>query len=207
MDFLKPIQDNWAVVTAAPWAFVTFILLGLLLGRFWQNGVVSTLTGRLALRDDRIAEYERKLGAASPDEARDKMEALERRLQALEPRSLSKDQLDKMENFLARRPGMVDIVKDMGSPQASRLHSQLEKVFIQSGWQIRSPAAMGVTRPESGILFTTRTGDQISEEAKCAMDAFAAAGLPFERRRDPAPPSEQLDPAMFPPLTILVTDL
>lgn len=133
MDILKPIQDNWAVVAAAPWAFVAFVLFGIMIGRFWQSGVISSLNGRLDLKNDVIAEYERKLGASSPDEAKHKMEALERRLQAIEPRSLSQDQFQKMVAILARQPGTIEIIKDMGSPQASRLHSQLEKPSVKAG--------------------------------------------------------------------------
>ncbi|WP_192257094.1 hypothetical protein [Mesorhizobium caraganae] len=207
MDFIKPIQDNWAVVAAAPWAFVAFILIGLLAGRFWQNGVVSILTSRLALKDDRIAEYERKLGGASPDEARQMIEALERRLLALEPRSLTPDQLDKMGAVLAKHPGLVQIVKDMGSPESARIHIQVEKIFRQKGWQIMSAAAMGVSKVDTGILIRTRTGDQTTESAQAVMDAFSAAGLAFDRAREPVMPAPAGSPVPpMPDLEILFTD-
>ncbi|RWD69526.1 hypothetical protein [Mesorhizobium sp.] len=207
IDFLK---DNWAAVMAAPWVFVTLAVIigggGWAIGRFMYGERIETLKTRIENRDEKIADYERKLGGASPDEARDKIDALERRLQALEPRSLSQGQIEKIGAILVRHPGAIDIIKDMGSPQANRLHSQLEKVFGQSGWQVRSPAAMGVTRPNSGILLTTQSGDQTTENAKCVMDAFSAAGLSFDLRREPAPPPNAMG-QVFSDLQILVTDL
>lgn len=209
-DFFDQLQKVWPLVTTAPWGFASIslavLIFGWLAGRFMFGERIETLKARIEEKDEKIAEYERKLGGASPDEARDKIEALERRLQALEPRSLSQDQLEKMGAILATHPATIDIVKDMGSPQASRLHSQLEKVFGQSGWQIRSPAAMGVTRPNSGILLTTQSGDQTTENAKCVMDAFSAAGLAFDRRREPAPPPNVIA-QVFSELQILVTDI
>lgn len=200
MDLLKPIQDNWAVVTAAPWAFVAFILIGVVAGRFWQNGVVSTLTSRLALKDDRLNEYDRKLGGATPDEAQKKVEDLERRLKALEPRSLSLDQIKKMGAVLYKRPGQIRLTRDMGSPESARIYSQIENVFDQNGWQVMSMSAMGVTKSTSGIVITTRTGDSITDLEICIREALSSADLAFEIRRQPPPSPPPDPPPGFPPM-------
>ena len=56
---------------------------GLFLGRFSRNEIVSNLESRLALKDERIAEYERFLDGASPDEARYEIDQLKQQVEAI----------------------------------------------------------------------------------------------------------------------------
>ncbi|TGW04666.1 hypothetical protein EN788_51525 [Mesorhizobium sp. M2D.F.Ca.ET.145.01.1.1] len=103
---------------------------------------------------------------------------------------------------MAKHPGIVSIVKEMGSP-VSRIHTQVEKLFRANGWEVMSGAAFGVTKADNGILITTRSGDQSTEQAQIVMNAFATAGLAFERRRQPVAPPNAMN---TPELEILFTD-
>jgi hypothetical protein len=210
MDFIGYIASEWQMIGQAPVTFVTsVIVIGLLVYAFVRHLFDQRLASRdgiIDLKNAEIDDYKRKLGGASPDEARQKIEALERRLQALEPRSLTPDQIGKMGGILAKYPAAVQIVKDMGSPESARIHTQVEKVFRQMGWQITSAAAMGVAKTDHGILITTRTGDQITEKAQCVMDAFSAVGLAFDRRREPVAQPNPMGSPVFPDLEILFTD-
>ncbi|PAQ05410.1 hypothetical protein [Mesorhizobium temperatum] len=189
MDFIKPIQDNWAVVTAAPWAFVAFTLIGILAGRFWQNGVVSTLTSRLALRDDRIAEYERKLDGASPDEAHHKIAELERRLDTMsDPRLFSEEQLGRMAASIDGYKGKILITRDGGSVESAKVHVQLRRFFKRMGWDVDSWETMGSDNPPACGLVVFSGKDPPKDEI-VVLAAFDAAGIGYEklsRTRSPA---------------------
>lgn len=66
------LSKNWAVLSSAPWVFVTLAVisagLGYVFGTWFKNGEISIL-------ERRIADYEKKVG--SPDEARSKIDRLE----------------------------------------------------------------------------------------------------------------------------------
>src|SRR4051812_48406351 len=103
---LQPIIDHldkqWAVISQAPTIFViaaalifglAFAISKLLHGHTISGHLASiaSLEHRLKLKDDRIADYERKLEGATPDEAKARIQALEHRLEALAPRRLSEE--------------------------------------------------------------------------------------------------------------------
>jgi hypothetical protein len=73
-DTVKWFSENWAALTAAPWAFITLAAImlagGYVFGTWFKNGEISIL-------DRRIAEYESKLKVGSPDEAKAKIDHLE----------------------------------------------------------------------------------------------------------------------------------
>lgn len=87
MDPVQFAKENWAVISQAPWVFVTEAALvgaiAFMFGRFFRGEKIANLESRIALKDDRISEYERKLDGASPDEAAQQFAALERRLDSL----------------------------------------------------------------------------------------------------------------------------
>jgi hypothetical protein len=73
-DTVKWFSENWAALTAAPWAFITLAVImlagGYVIGTWFKNGEISIL-------ERRIAEYESKLKVGSPDEAKAKIDHLE----------------------------------------------------------------------------------------------------------------------------------
>jgi hypothetical protein len=87
-NLMQTLRDNWAVIAQAPWAFLVVTVL--LAGTIWlvvkalKAEQVGSLEARLKLRDDEIADYKRKLDGASPQQAHDRIEALERRIGQLE---------------------------------------------------------------------------------------------------------------------------
>jgi hypothetical protein len=79
---IERLAKEWPVISGAPISFaIAVFVLGTLiwLALRWQY------SARLAHRDDEIAAYRRKLDGASPDEAAQKIAALEKRLDAATP--------------------------------------------------------------------------------------------------------------------------
>ncbi|MER8952573.1 hypothetical protein NKH98_07495 [Mesorhizobium sp. M0833] len=187
-----------AVIADAPATFIIgLILVG---GLVWlatsraYSLRLTNLESELRLSKAKEADYEAKLGGATPGEAQKSMDALERRLTAVEPRRLLPDQIDKMGAILAMHPGQVFICRDTGSVDTVRLEGQLEKLFRQKGWGVLSAEAVGGNlQAPSGIVVATRTGKTLTEQARSVIDAFTAAGVPFDRRQHPAVPLTQSD--------------
>lgn len=179
------------MIEQAPWVFVAMVVLigggGLILGRVWQKGVVANLESRVALRDDRIAEYERKLDVSSPDEASRRIAALEDRLAKLGPRKLIKEQTDILKRELRAAPGKVSLTRDMGTNDAIRVFEQLSAVFNESGWAVQTGMVMGLGyHPKSGTMVLTKTGPTLSQAALTVTSAFTLAGVPFDLQKLPA---------------------
>jgi hypothetical protein len=192
-DTLQFIEDNWVVISQAPWVFVGLIGLfgggGLLFGRFWQSGVVTTLESRMALRDDRIADYERKLGGATPDEASAKIAELERRLNELthDPRLFTAEQLAQVAAALKSYvTGEIQISRDLDSMQSVKVHAQLARFFKDQGWKVTTGTVFGITNPPaSGIVLLTRNANPPSADEVSVVAALNAANVKFELRHDP----------------------
>jgi hypothetical protein len=77
-DPIDWLSKNWAVLSSAPWVFVTlaaiFAVIGYTVGTWFKNGEISIL-------ERRVAEYEKKVG--TPDEAKTKIDRLEGELAGL----------------------------------------------------------------------------------------------------------------------------
>lgn len=81
-QLIERLAKEWVVIHEAPISVVAISVLCVAVAWAalrWQYGA------RLALRDDEIAAYRRKLDGASPDEAARKIAALEKRLDSLTP--------------------------------------------------------------------------------------------------------------------------
>ncbi|MCA1365909.1 hypothetical protein I6F15_00600 [Bradyrhizobium sp. BRP14] len=190
MDFVKTLHDNWGVLSAAPWAFLSIAVLigggGLLLGRFWQNGVVANLKSRLELRDDRIAEYERKLGGTTPDDVLRTIADLESSLKMLgDPRLFTQEQIDKMSGVLRGAPGDIFISRDNGSVDSAKVYTQIKRLLKTEGWKVTGGAVWGIDNPpECGLTVITRTGDKHSPQEIALVAALNAAGVTYDIRRE-----------------------
>lgn len=72
-DIISTLKENWAVIVDAPLAFAiwTLVLAALLWAILtWaKSNHIGDLKSRLSLKDDLIAEYQRKLNGASPQQA------------------------------------------------------------------------------------------------------------------------------------------
>jgi hypothetical protein len=80
-DLIK-LLEQWAVVTAAPIPFAVAVAIAA--GLIWlavgwsYSAVLSSKNAQIELQDRQLADYKQKLDGATPDQARAKIEALER---------------------------------------------------------------------------------------------------------------------------------
>ena len=94
-EIFTTLQANWAVIQQAPWIFGIWTVV--VVSAAWafvshlKANTIETLEARLRLRDDRISEYERKLPAASPDQARALFDALEKKIEAMKPKAVQRN--------------------------------------------------------------------------------------------------------------------
>lgn len=95
-EIISQFAEQWAIIKAAPYPFV--VALAVAIGVVWfilnyiYGAVVSSKNAQLELTDRQLTDYKQKLSVTSSDEAKAKLEALERRILQLEPRRITPQQ-------------------------------------------------------------------------------------------------------------------
>ncbi len=183
-DFIAQLEMLWPLIMSAPWAFVALsailLVAGWAAGRFMFGERVETLKSRIADRDEKIADYKAKLDGASPDEAAKLIADLERRLAAIEPKSLTGSEYNRLKAALQTVRGAVSIQHDGTSSASKKLHSQIATAFIEAGWMVEMPMVMGISNPPlSGIGITPRPG---AKNLEIILQAFRSAGIQFDEK-------------------------
>jgi hypothetical protein len=130
-QIIERLAKEWPVISGAPISFaIAVVVLGMLiwLALRWQYGA------RLSHRDDEIAAYRRKLDGASPDEAAQKIDALERRLDSLTPVPIEELRKNLKHAEAASRQNQIRLLVDQylathtEPPSDEWINSQLEKL-------------------------------------------------------------------------------
>lgn len=181
MDWVAFTRDNWAVIAQAPWAFVTcavlFLGIGMALQSWLHSGATSAKDERLQLADDRIAEYERKLRVASPDEAVARLAKLEADVASFRPYSLSADQVARLTRVIAREQHGIAISRDNSSVDADVIHRQVATVFANAGWATVESVILGLKRPPICGLTLVKAPGGSTSELELLREALEAADL------------------------------
>jgi len=197
------------VILQAPATFA--IALAILCGIIWgamswsYSSQIANLQSRLSLRDDQIADYKTKLEGATPDEAKKRLDALELQVKALSPRRLTEEQKGKIVESLKGVSGTIEIVQDLGAPDAKAYTGDLALAFHAAGWVVNLPAVLGPGSPPPngvGLRVTNPAALQPIELAvKRALEAAAIAFDIQQENRPPRPnlPSSLAGLATFPP--------
>jgi len=146
------LASEWQAFMNAPFLTLGLVLLAgvaVWFAAMWLTAnKIESLEGRLALRDDRIAEYERKLAGASPDEAKARIDDLERKVADLKSahRSLTADQKTAIANAL--RPLSfserdVEIIYPLPSQESAVFAHDFAEAFELSGHFVQARHMMG----------------------------------------------------------------
>jgi len=139
----------------------------------------SALRERISLRDDQLLDYKEKLSGASPDEARQRIEALELRIAELEPVTIPQHQQLAMINVLRSAIGQVSIFREMGSASLSKLHNQLSSVFHQAGWTVINGTGMDMSfEPDSKVTVTSP--NLTNPQFQALSEALKLSGIQFK---------------------------
>lgn len=181
-NLLAFLSSQWAVIEKAPFVFLTGAVLIAGLVYAWVRHQfaerIASLDSRLRLRDDRIAEYERKLNASSPDEAKERIDRLEAQIAALQPRSLSQQQRDTIRKVASRHIGRLIVSHDAACSDCNRFAREISSVFTGAGWSVGNGVALGIGNPpDEGIAI--RASDPHSPDAIVVQDALRTAGVNF----------------------------
>lgn len=172
----------WRVVTAAPHLSVLLILTCLIAGyvaaRWRYAGKIETLEARLTLKDETVADYKRKLDGATPDEAKARIETLERLVAPLKPRDLTDGQALILTRHLSPlAPRSAEIGYAHGYAGCQEYAERLRAVFRGAGWTAQLNS---IVAPFSkGLGLTVMAGLTPTREATAIFVALNEAEIAF----------------------------
>jgi hypothetical protein len=156
---------------AAVWWFVNYVHGGSISNR---DGIISNKDSEIALLRSQRDEYKNKLSGATPDEAKAKIEALEARLSAIEPRRLG--QSIRAALVASLKPPSdsqysVSISVDM-TGDGRQYGSDFKEVFRDAKWAVSDYSVLTGVRPPSGIAISFADKNNPSPEAKLVLSAL-----------------------------------
>ena len=183
------LKANWVVIAQAPWAFVivTAVITATLwiVINFFKAVQFEALEARLKLRDDEIGDYKRKLAGASPDEAKARMEALEKAINALQPkqRSLSDTQKHLICKDLARleyKEGLLAIIYVQMSLESASYARDFQEALAVVGWNVVPDVLIfGPRITKKGLTLSGSPSAEHQPVLTALTLGFQAAGLEF----------------------------
>lgn len=187
VEFLQYLGQEWKVIGGAPFTFaIALLLAGAVIWAVLKGinaGTESALRERLSFKDDQLIEYKEKLAGASPEEAKQLISALERRILELEPPSISEDHRKAMGLILQRTPGRVSIFREMGSANLAKLHSQLSSLFKEAGWQVTNGTGMDMNfEPATNVTVTSPS--KVAPAFQALDEALRVASIAYSFVQD-----------------------
>lgn len=182
VEFFQYLGQEWKVIGAAPFTFIIGLFLAAIV--IWAiikgmgAATESALRERISLRDDQLLDYKEKLSGASPDEARRRIEVLEKRIAELEPLTIPQDQQEAMIKALRLVSGQVSIFREMGAATLVKLHNQLSLVLKKAGWNVINGTGMDMNfEPDSKVTVTSP--NLTSPQFRVLNEALKLGGIPF----------------------------
>ena len=160
-DLFDRVRDNWDLVAA---------VITSTAGTVWTVAHViyrkriEDQQAHIALLKQQIEDYKNRLGGASPDEARAKIDELMRRLGP--PYPFSQPQQDRLTAALTRTdPATRFPVHVMSPVDAAQYGEWMMKVFESSGWKVTFEATPFMRSEASGIHVLKPEGSQLAGTA------------------------------------------
>lgn len=204
-DLYKKVVDGWPVIAAAPETFaaimVAFIVVAVpsiwVVLSFSYRTRIESFQARLGSKDEQIAsvrrqwdEYKDKLSGASPDEAKAKIEALERRLLMVEPRKLRAEQREAIAGVLRSAAGeahTVQVAHDAACTDCNGYAAEVGAAIRDApGWVIVNAMAMGPSvQSAKGVAVLVPDLNNPGRTTSLLMRAFSEAGVAFDALRAP----------------------
>jgi hypothetical protein len=183
-DIVNSTTEQVATVWHAPIPFILCLFpIGLCI--WWAvnwaySARLESEKGRRGLSEARVADYEKKLSGATPDEAHARMERLEADVARLTPRRLTADQCAGITATARAAPGNVSVVYDMAFAGGQRLAAQLQKAFADAGWQATGGMVGGPGFVSAeGISVHIRPEGERTPSEQAALAALRSAELAF----------------------------
>jgi hypothetical protein len=191
--FIKYILGEFRMIADAPVSFIVSVLGAALL--IWTvlnwryEGIITIIKTQ---RDD----YHDKLGGASPDQAKARIDELEEQLNILrrqtEPRHLTSEERSSITQNARVPPGTrlgLTIVHEGGCPDCPHYAADFERVFRDAGWFVQNGVVMGpAQRLAKGIALMVPDATHLSADADLLRRALRAAHIEVEIMQSPQVP-------------------
>lgn len=181
---LQDLVNGWPMIEANPATFIAIVVViafaEWVILRFWYGGRLSSKDAQIELQDRQLADYRDKLQGASPEEAKARIDALEKRLGQFEPRRLT----DNQRKILIERARVNDhelTIICEASSDCMTYAAAFEAPLREAGWtvynyQIPNPPQ----RPRTGIAVQVPDLNNLSKEAGLLRTALQAAQVDIE---------------------------
>jgi hypothetical protein len=186
LGFFKALQQEWPTLSAAPWSAVIIAVISWSVGfgcaKLFYGGTLSTLRERLQLYQDRLQ-------GASPDEAKAKIEDLQRTIQDLQGtvkstigakwEPLTNDEIISLSanvNALEKRRIQIMYGNQLGKDMAQ----SISDAFTKAGWPVIFCEGGGL-----GIGVSTGPGNGMAYILKQAIEATTKLKVALVRPEEP----------------------
>src|SRR3954470_18357154 len=189
-QWLQDLFNGWPMIWANLPAFFTILVL--MFGAVWwlmdwrYGGVISHKDSEINLLKGQRDDYKDKLSGATPDQAKARIDALEARLAAVEPRRLTDAQRTTLKVQLAPHSSpfpfpTIQIVAE-ASGDSSQFAADFASVFrTVGGWSIQEGQVMGIgDRPSSGLSINVPDKHNLSASAEIVVRALRLADIAFD---------------------------
>lgn len=185
-DIATYVAREWRVIAQAPWTFAIALAalsaLAYFAARWRFSARIEHLDERVKLRDDQIADYKRKLDGATPDEARARLDALEKLVGHLKPRELTASQRATLVAHLSRVTGKASLEYTYGDRPSQDYCNLLAAVFREAGWNVSDRHAVMTAwgTPNVGLRLMMPRDVPPTPMQEVVVASLQAAGVAFD---------------------------
>jgi hypothetical protein len=191
-DPIETLRKEWPVIKAAPWSLVAVVtIVGVLMWFFMgavNQGTISAKDATIQTLTTQVASYKEKLNGATPDEAKSRIDALERKVEErfakFEPRHVSKVQHELISKVILSMPQgsySISIQSDMGCSDCKQYAADFLSIFPRPAWSVIMPSVMGPSASSpKGLAILTPDPANPLPEATALVSALNAANIPFD---------------------------
>jgi len=207
-DFVSKFLDQLAAIRANPHPH--FIFVAIVAGGIWwllgwrYDGIIANKDSTILSLTTQRDEYKDKLGGASPDQAKARIDELEKRLSQIEPRRVTKEQRTKLIARLSppSSNALIEIVHDGACTDCNQYAADFSSILSEIGWKTLTPMALGIGGWKSPKGVTLVIYDNAPEGALLER-ALETASIPFDAKHQ----SKANQPAMtqLPNASLLIT--
>lgn len=192
-QWMQDLISGWPMIRANLPTF--FVILVLMIGTVWfilnylygerianRDGIISNKDSEITLLKSQRDDYKEKLGGATPEQAKARIDALESRIERFEPRRLTEAQIEDLVKRLRNGTSSIRITADLQCADCGNYKGDLARVFRDAtGWKVVEAAVMGPNnRPAIGLGLRIPEPNNPSPDQQRIMDAFRANNIRFE---------------------------
>lgn len=180
-----PIVNQFVTAWNSPVPFLAAVLLGWLMMRsYYAAHYKERLEAKDATiehKDYLLQDYKEKLSGATPDEAKQRLDALEAAVRAVTPKRIPAEVGQRIVPLLAEGAGaLIEIGHEMAAADVKPLFDDLCRVLTSAGWTVSQFALSGQTNPPPcGIQIELAFPDSPTLPQRAVLSGLREAALEF----------------------------